>query len=172
MSAEIGLLSELRILHFEDNNFSGGLPSELGFLTKMELMYIYESSVTGPIATELGTLTNLMALDLEWNDLQGLVPSELSHLTALVMLWLNDNDNLTFSLPTELRNLEQLEHLFLQGASINGTISPELTNGWTNLQVLNVSDTLISGTLPTQFCTLPVVDFDCSGSLCGCDCNC
>ncbi|KAK3013135.1 hypothetical protein RJ639_008558 [Escallonia herrerae] len=73
-----------------------------------------------------------------WNLLTFL-SSELSH------------KNLNGEIPSELKNMERLEELWLDGNSLNGPI-PDLSN-LVNLKILNVENNSLSGVIPSELLT-------------------
>jgi Leucine-rich repeat (LRR) protein len=80
--------------------------------------------------------------------LSGQLPSEIGRLTGLSNLWLNNN-LLTGSLPFEMARLAgNLTDLYLEN---------------------NVH---LSGIIPEDLCFIETIRFNCSPSLCGCDCGC
>jgi len=137
----------LLVLNLGDNYFSGTICTELGLVSTLCALGIEYNSFTGTLPTELGLMTNLVWLSLGENQLEGPLPSELGLLTKLQTLNVKDNERLSGTVPQELSRI-MVDHVYLQGTSLTGTI-PEL---W-----CNNSTTL---------------KWDCSHLLCGCDCPC
>ncbi len=103
------------------NNASGPVPPELGDLTAMRYLQFNNNRLSGSIPPELGKLTNLVDLDFNSNDLTGPIPPELGSLSSLEHLLLNGND-LSGPTPPELGDLASLTLLWLQGNGLEGTI--------------------------------------------------
>ena len=106
---------------------------------------------TGLVNTWAGiTVTNdrVSGLILRGNQLSGSIPTELKKLTNLTLLNLTGNQ-LSGSIPTELKNLTNLTLLNLTGNQLSGSIPAELGN-LTNLTLLNLSDNQLTGSIPTE----------------------
>jgi hypothetical protein len=56
---EIGLLTDLRSLAIDMNNFSGSLPPEIGNCTRLVKMYIGSSGLSGEIPSSFANFVNL-----------------------------------------------------------------------------------------------------------------
>ena len=103
------------------NNASGPVPPELGDLTAVRYLQFNNNRLSGPIPPELGQLTNLVDLDFNSNDLTGQIPPELGSLSSLEHLLLNEND-LSGPIPPELSDLTSLTLLWLQSNDLAGPI--------------------------------------------------
>ena len=70
-----------------------------------------------------------------------------------------------------LKTVADLEEFVVDGNPLEGTL-PDGFGGpeWSNLELLSLTDTSLSGNVPNQSC--PYAFFDCSEYLCGCDCVC
>ena len=170
--AEIGLLSELKILRLRDNELSGSIPSEIGDLTNLTYLGLVSNEISGEIPPEilgltnleslslgannlvgnippeLASLNNLSFLNLAFNELSGMIPPELSQLTQLDILWLSSNQ-LTGSIPPELSLLTNLVELFLSDNQLVGTIPIGLSN-LSELVKLDLSDNQLTGNIPSE----------------------
>jgi len=107
------------------------------------------------------------------NLLSGSLPSELGqlHLSWLIM----SGNRLSGSIPTELSNYPNLEELWLQENQLSGPLPSDLHQLMSNnsLTVFNISgNTLLKGRVPDELCAVSALSFDCSETLCGCDCSC
>ena len=76
-------------LHLEQNNLTGTLPAELGNLSNLRVLVIYSNTLTGSIPAELSNLSNLEILNINTNTLTGSIPTELGNLSKLTSLVLN-----------------------------------------------------------------------------------
>ncbi|CBI15575.3 unnamed protein product, partial [Vitis vinifera] len=110
---EIGLLTNLEVLHLVQNQLNGSIPHEMGNLKSLQGLSLYENNLSGPIPASLGDLSGLTLLHLYANQLSGPIPQEIGNLKSLVDLELSENQ-LNGSIPTSLGNLTNLEILFLQ----------------------------------------------------------
>ena len=102
---ELGNLSNLEILSLDENALTGSIPAELGNLANLEFLYLGLNALTGPIPAELGDLSNLVGLYLPSNELSGPIPAELGNLANLKDLNLDNNANLSGSIPSEFVQL-------------------------------------------------------------------
>jgi Leucine-rich repeat (LRR) protein len=75
-------------LKLSSNGLSGQLPRELGLLTNLTIVHLDFNQLTGTIPTELGRLESLEELQLSSNRLSGQLPRELGLLTNLVIVHL------------------------------------------------------------------------------------
>ena len=83
------------------------------------------------------------------------------------------------TLPPEIGLVTSLEELSLSGLHhLIGSVPRELQNLATeSLTSLLLNDTGLTGVIPDGLCNLQesinhTLEFDCSGFLCGCDCDC
>lgn len=215
-------LTELTTLDLHLCNFEwDGLPTYLAKLTKLEVLDVsytlFFGSLDGSIFQDL---TNLIYLDIGGNSYNSSFPLELASLPALKYvyagfthlsgdlsvissmpvveeLWLDDNQELTGSipvgigdmstlasisvancgltgtLPSEIGSMEQLEQLWLFGNNLKGTVPEEFIN-LTNLRALHLEDNDLSGSAPNGMCGLEsLASFatDCEELTCSC-CTC
>ncbi|KAK4736846.1 hypothetical protein R3W88_000543 [Solanum pinnatisectum] len=107
-----------------DASLSGSLVPQLGMLNNLQYLQIQSNSISGAIPSELGNLTKLVSLGLENNKLSGLIPSSLGNLKSLRWMRLNSN-KLSGEIPISVLKLVL----------------------WGNLQLMNVSDNKLAGTV-------------------------
>jgi Leucine-rich repeat (LRR) protein len=79
----LGALSNLVELSFQNTNRTGALPHWLGDLSKLVVLDLGENHFDGPIPIHLSKLKGLELLFLHRNRLTGSVPNQLSHLSNL-----------------------------------------------------------------------------------------
>ena len=67
------------VLHLNDNQLTGSIPSSLGSLTNLAQLFLSDNQLTGSIPSSLGSLTNLLEghLELRNNQLTGSIPAAL-----------------------------------------------------------------------------------------------
>ena len=84
------------------------------------------------------------------------------------------SNQLDSTLPSELGLVRRLTILTVHDTSLSGSIPSEIGALAKNasLQEFSFTDTMLTGSLPPEFCTLPFLFFNCTGVLCGCGCPC
>ncbi|KAM3324220.1 leucine-rich repeat protein 1-like isoform X1 [Capsicum chacoense] len=119
-------------------NLSGTLVPQMAMLSNLQYLQVQNNSIGGEIPSQLGNLTKLVSLGLENNQLNGPIPSSLGNLKSLRWMRLNSN-KLSGKIPISVLKLIY----------------------WGNLQLLNVSDNQLAGTLrqanQTGFATTIVI---------------
>jgi Leucine-rich repeat (LRR) protein len=163
--SELGLLTEMIYLDIDHNSLNGSVPSELGLMTKIEVLYLANNSFSGLICSEIEELTSLVELTIQGNYFSGTIPSSLGHLTHMAWLDLSDLTMLTGSIPSELALLTSLRFFNLSGSS---GLSGSIPFDFCHLQD-SLSCSFINWFGQNYSCYL---DFDCTDTLCGCDCPC
>jgi Leucine-rich repeat (LRR) protein len=158
LPAEMGLLSELKMVSLYFNYLTGPIPPEVGQLSKLETLILHNNRLEGTLPPELGHLSQLKELDLESNRLSGPIPAALGQLAKLEKLNLNSND-LSSAIPPELGNLTNLRGLFLAGNHLSGDIPAELGN-LAKLWMFNVNGNNLSGSVPAKLQALPGSGYD------------
>ena len=154
--AELGSLTNLRLLNLTSNQLRGEIPTELGELSNLQSLLLFDNQLTGEIPTELGKLSNLQSLFLSTNQLTGAIPTKLGNLINLRRLSLPGNE-LTGGIPTELRNLSNLESLYLSNNQLIGEIPPDLGK-LTNLRELSLAENQLTGEIPKELGNLSNLD--------------
>lgn len=177
LAPEVGDLSELEVLRFDEINLTGpipveiqnlsnlkelrlsdniqlGIPSEIGNLSNLEILQL--DDIDGPIPSEITNLTNLTFLTI-YGANSGNIPSDIDNLTELTFLNISDSD-FTGGIPPEIGNLENLETLILEFNNFSGQIPPELGD-LINLTHLNIRNNVLTGPIPSEFGNLVNLDF-------------
>ncbi|XP_074563845.1 leucine-rich repeat extensin-like protein 6 [Curcuma longa] len=167
---ELGLLSDLALLHLNSNAFRGTLP---GSLTNLRLLYeldVSNNQLGGDFPSVVLELPSLRFLDIRFNRFCGGVPSCLFDL-PLDALFLNDNQ-FTFSIPENIGNSpvsvlvfarnqitgclpktianmrKTLHELIIMSTGLRSCIPPEIGQ-LTKLTVLDLSHNDLVGNLPS-----------------------
>jgi hypothetical protein len=124
--------------------------SQLGYLS------LSNNHLTGPIPSEIGSLIQLLDFYLDNNQLTGVVPSSLARMVTLAYLHLHRN-HLKGSLTFPLTSFPQLQQLFLHQNRLTGSLhllfpslSPSSSSNASRLLNLDVSDNLLSGSIPSS----------------------
>jgi len=144
------------------------IPSEIGLLTNLKVLHLFDEGLTGNIPKEIGSLTSsLVELDISQNHLDGTIPAEMGALTSLSKLVLASND-LTGSIPTQIPFLENFVHLDLGGNRMFGILPSEIGK-LENLSYLDLNTNELTGDVPIEIESLKNLTFlDLSGNkLCG-----
>ncbi|CAB9522992.1 LRR receptor-like serine threonine-protein kinase [Seminavis robusta] len=197
LPSQLGVMVNLHTLSMEENRFTGTVPSELGLLRNwssfFSRFFLHDNALTGTLPTELGLMTNVTEFRIEKNSLSGQIPSELASLSRLSNLYFSHN-NFSGSVPSEYGLFGNLERLQLEELPLLSNSLPTELSMVTTLGVLNISGTGIEGIIPPGLChfqnsscsfgsdpnlVLIFPDlfrchlvFECTDSLCGCDCPC
>ena len=132
-------------------------------MANMDWLLRFDNNLlSGEIPSELGRLSGVRDLDIKFNQLSGQIPSQLG---LVNFTWFDFQNN-----------------------SFTGSIPPELASLWSSLHTFNVqSNSGLTGVVPNELCDLngtcitndghlcpgeSGMKFDCTESLCGCDCEC
>lgn len=177
-------LKVLKNLSLSGNHFTGRLPPSLGTLTSLQHLDLSNNYFYGPIPERINELWGLNYLNLSLNQFKGGFPTGLNNLQQLTVLDLHSNNlwaDIGDLLPT-LRNIQHLDlssNVFYGGLSLtldnvsalantvrflnlshnklNGEFFPkDSISLFRNLEVLDLSDNLIRGVLPS-FGSLPAL---------------
>ncbi|KAK1267148.1 LRR receptor-like serine/threonine-protein kinase EFR [Acorus gramineus] len=152
--ASIGDLSLLQILNFEGNQLSGGLEflsslMKLVYLTELNLAHNqFSGFIPGPHVGNIST--SLQKLFIENCSIRGsLSKTLLSNLSSLIYLELENNE-LTGGIPSEFKNLEKLQVLYLNGNRLEGMIPIEIFQSMIHLGTLYLSQNMFSGPISSN----------------------
>ncbi|RWR96560.1 MDIS1-interacting receptor like kinase 2-like protein [Cinnamomum micranthum f. kanehirae] len=147
---QIGHLSRLELLHFSSNHLEGEIPKELGGLPLLHDLRLDDNKLSGLLPQELGELSNLRLLHLSMNDISGPIPQEIGNCIKLRELRLNKN-GLNGSIPFQVGNLENLGSILdLSQNLLTGRIPSQLQK-LRKLEFLNLSHNMLSGSIPSSF---------------------
>ncbi|OVA03763.1 Leucine-rich repeat [Macleaya cordata] len=163
------ITSSLKLLDLGMNNLSGPLPDQLGRLKNLEELCLTKNSFSGSIPSSLGRLSPLKDIDLSHNELIGSLPKSFGHLSNLEDLKISLKGVVTethFANLTSLKSLEmhsmvlqlspnwvppfQLDDVELSFCHL-GLRFPEWLRTQKKIRKINLSNTGISGTVPTWF---------------------
>ncbi|KAL8258094.1 hypothetical protein R6Q59_030135 [Mikania micrantha] len=150
LSGNIPMVTNLVSLDLSSNMFSGPLPSNLGLFSRLEVLYLYDNQFGGNIPTSLGQLSKLKILGLARNSLVGVLYE--THFTNLMNLlyldlslnWLALNFSSRWIPPFQLQQ-------FSASSCIIGPYFPNWLHTQTHLQMLDLSNSSIRGTIPKWF---------------------
>ncbi|XVE66791.1 hypothetical protein DITRI_Ditri08aG0107500 [Diplodiscus trichospermus] len=147
----VSQLTQLTNLDLSDNNFFGPIPSSVSSLRGLQSLTLKGNSFSGSIPDSFTSLKSLESLDLSHNSLSGPLPKTLSSLSSLRRLDLSYN-KLSAFLPKLPYNLLELA---VRGNSLSGYLSKSSFDGLTQLEVVELSENSLSGTLGAWFFLLP-----------------
>jgi Leucine-rich repeat (LRR) protein len=160
------------------NNLRGDIPQELGLLTEMESLSLYGNKISGSIPMSMKRLTGLRQLILHDNELQGLLPDMFGDMS---LTYLNlANNNITGELPQTLFDmtglvtlnlaknnveadiadfalLQNIQNVFLEQNVIYGQIGDWILTLWPKIEVLDLSDNILAGPLPSAIFRHPTL---------------
>nr|GLL33355.1 receptor-like protein 12 [Ipomoea trifida] len=129
------LLSSLKTLYLDGNNFSGQLPKRLFKYRNLESLSLSSNSFSGTIAESLGNLSTLQLLLIDGNKFSGSVPLNLGELSNLVKLLDISSNSFTgvlsefhFSKLNKLDSLKISGNLFVWNVSFNWIPPFQLTS--------------------------------------------
>ncbi|XWS39912.1 hypothetical protein CRYUN_Cryun18bG0095500 [Craigia yunnanensis] len=147
----VSQLTQLTTIDLSDNKFFGPIPSSVSSLRSLQSLTLKSNTFSGSIPDSVTTLKSLESLDLSHNYLSGALPKTLNSLSSLRRLDLSYN-KLTGFLPKLPYNLLELA---LRGNSLSGYISKFSFDGLTHLEVVELSENSLSGTIGAWFFLLP-----------------
>ncbi|KAG6761373.1 hypothetical protein POTOM_034588 [Populus tomentosa] len=149
----ISQLTSLIILDLADNNFFGPIPSSISSLVNLQSLTLRSNSFSGSVPDSITNLKSLESLDLSHNSLSGYLPKTMNSMSSLRRLDLSYN-KLTGSLPKLPYNLLELA---LKANSLSGSLSKSSFDSLTQLEVVELSENSLTGTLQSWFFLLPAL---------------
>ncbi|RVW62988.1 putative leucine-rich repeat receptor-like serine/threonine-protein kinase [Vitis vinifera] len=156
------LSTSLAQIHLDENLIYGPIPADISRLVNLTLLNLSSNLLNGSIPSELsqwegwrgsqeqypslGKCINLEILDLSHNRISGMIPSEVAGLRSL-KLYGSLINNLSGTIPTQLRSCIALEYLNLSGNVLQGPL-PVSIGQLPYLQELDVSSNQLIGEIP------------------------
>ncbi|XP_073144116.1 uncharacterized protein [Henckelia pumila] len=149
-------LRRLRFINLSNNKLTGEIPYGLYNISNITVFSMGLNGLHGNIPPDIGfTLPKLRVFELGGNYFDGRIPVSLSNASFLESIYLFFN-RFTGQMPNDFHRLPALEELLIQFNSLEGDVSlilSSLTN-CTNLESLDVSVNLLSGSLPDSIANL------------------
>ncbi|OIT02318.1 PREDICTED: LRR receptor-like serine/threonine-protein kinase FLS2 [Nicotiana attenuata] len=146
----ISKLTQLVTLDLQNNNFYGPIPASLSSIPNLKNLVLRLNSFSGSVPPSLTSLKSLLSLDLSHNSISGL-PNSMNQLTSLRRLDLSYN-KLTGSLPKLPPNVIELA---AKANSLSGSLLKLSFDGLNQLEVVELSENSLSGSIEAWFFQLP-----------------
>lgn len=197
---EVFLLTDLLAISLAENDLVGTLPSKaMGKLQNLMYMALNGNRLSGELPEDIGHLSQLSIIDLSSNQFVGTVPNAfyfdnrytgvddfifpcderdwpkvtVHYKRPCASIDLHNN-KLLGQLPEHVSPF--LQYLDLSHNNFTGPIIITSGDDDAQLSYLNISSNpFVTGTIPNELCILSDLNnlnFDCSSSLCGCNCSC
>ena len=136
--SELGVLTQLRHVILDDNEFLTGLiPDTIGNIKALQEFNASSSTFTGQIPATIGGATNLTTFQVDGNSLSGSIPTEVGALT-LLEIWNTGGNGMTGPLPSEMGLMSSLRLLLLKENELSGSI-PSTFSALTGLSQVDFS---------------------------------
>ncbi|XP_049936924.1 leucine-rich repeat receptor protein kinase HPCA1-like isoform X2 [Nymphaea colorata] len=155
--------SSMVLIHilFDDNQFTGQIPSTVCLVKSLEVLRLDRNSLNGSVPSNLNNLTGIIELNLAGNKLTGTLPN-LTGVTTLNYLDLSNNSFDPSPIPSWLTTMQSLTTLVMEGGVLQGPI-PRSLFSLPSLEILKLKNNRINGTLSLDNDTnrqLLLVDFE------------
>jgi hypothetical protein len=144
---EIGQLSALTNLELTGNALTGSIPATVGQLTHLQKLWLDANQLAGVIPPEIGNLGELVELRLGGNNLVGALPPTIGNLHSLTLLQVG-LAHLSGTLPSSLADLGNLQELSLGTNRIEGDLNGVAWERLGQLQRVFLDNNSLQGTLP------------------------
>ncbi|KAL6297570.1 hypothetical protein ACE6H2_005712 [Prunus campanulata] len=142
---------QIESLSLSSNNLSGHLTDKLDHFEKLRRLRLADNSISGPLPPSFGNLSCLEVLSIGENNLTGVVSQlHFTNLTRLVVFEASENPLTLETTPHWLPPF-QLSTLVLNSWHLEPSELPMWLQSQTQLQILSMPNTRISGTIPTWF---------------------
>ncbi|KAL6297569.1 hypothetical protein ACE6H2_005711 [Prunus campanulata] len=142
---------QIESLSLSENNLSGQLTDKLGNFEKLRKLNLAYNSISGPLPPSFGNLSCLEVLRIDDNNLSGVISQlHFTNLTRLVEFFASGN-SLTLETTPHWLPPFQLSILDLDSWHLESSEFPMWLQSQTQLGILSMSNTRISGTIPTWF---------------------
>ncbi|KAG6405974.1 hypothetical protein SASPL_133570 [Salvia splendens] len=175
-------LNSIKLLCLRSNQLYGRIPDSFGDFKKIQFLHFGGNSFSGPIPGSLGKLSSLQEFSLYGNNFSGSLPESYGQLSSLEELYIDDcllQGTLTekhFSNLKNLRILSASANCLLLNVSLDwvppfhltalkvaswrfvGAGIPRWIESQRSVSELDLSDTGISGTVPSWFWEIPFLN--------------
>ncbi|KAJ0048406.1 hypothetical protein Pint_16389 [Pistacia integerrima] len=155
---ELGNLVSLRRLVLSGNRFNGEIPVSFGGLTEVLIIDLSRNNLSGSMPLTLGGLAALLKLDLSNNKLEGKLPKEIGNLKNVTLFDLRSNKFLG-GLVQSLEEMISLKEMAMSSNPIGGELSEIQWENLRNLEILDLSNTNLTGEIPESMAKLKRLRF-------------
>mmetsp|Transcript_15613 Transcript_15613/g.23410 ORF Transcript_15613/g.23410 Transcript_15613/m.23410 type:complete len:285 (+) Transcript_15613:2-856(+) len=151
---------------------SGSIPESIGGLYKLESFGIGVNNIQGPLPSSLANITTLQFLLMDLNPLDATIPNAWSQFQSIRMINIA-SARLYGSIPPNLVKIPSLDTLILNSNNLQGkvppvpkkkefisldfrnnTLSGSLPNDLSGVDIFNLSNNNLTGTIPQYICQL------------------
>ncbi|KAJ6836060.1 putative receptor protein kinase TMK1 [Iris pallida] len=151
-----GHVTRVQIKNLDVAPRSGPLPPEIANLTSLVKLELPRLSLTGPLPS-LSPLSSLQVLFLHGNLFDSVPAGFFSGLDSLVSAFLDDNPFAPWPIDASLKSCTRLQQFSARNASVTGPL-PDFLGDLPSLQLLHLSNNLLSGGIPPSFATSRIAD--------------
>nr|XP_043626000.1 leucine-rich repeat extensin-like protein 4 [Erigeron canadensis] len=143
---ELGLLTDLGILHLHANRFCGTIPETMANLKLLFELDLSSNHLAGTFPRTLLTLSSLRFLDIRFNEFEGPLPPEIfdMEIDALIL----NNNRFYHHIPKNIGN-SQASVLVLSNNKFSGCI-PKGVGRMARLEQVSFSNNRLTGCLPEE----------------------
>ncbi|CAA3005466.1 probable inactive leucine-rich repeat receptor kinase At3g03770 [Olea europaea subsp. europaea] len=134
-------LTNLTVLSLKNNRLTGQIPSTVSRITTLTEVVLSHNLLSGKLP-DLSGLSNLQLLDMRENHLDSQLPPLPKGLTNIFL----SNNSFSGSVPEQLGELKELQHLDLSNNHLGGVPPTELFS-LPNISYLDLSSNMLSGSL-------------------------
>lgn len=153
LPAWAGFLPSLKYIDGSDNHFTGTIPFG-SFWQKtlwdgLETLKIANNEITGTLPVEIPP--NLREVDLAGNQLEGDIPEVWRDSPSLLFMTLDNNEKLGGDVSISLANVRYLKTLSMVNTNLHGELNGTDFQSLANMEIIDLSQNAISGSIPTQY---------------------
>ena len=144
---ELGLLTDLALLHLNSNRFCGIIPETFANLTLLFELDISNNRFVGPFPSVVVSLPTLKFLDIRFNEFEGALPPDVFNrgLDAIFV-----NNNLFSSVIPSTFGTSSASVVVFANNKFGGCLPPSIANFADTLEELLLFNTSLSGCLPQE----------------------
>ena len=149
-------LDKCTYLDISGNSYQSTAPTTIGSMSSLMYFYAIDADLKGSLSF-ITSSTSLRELWIDDNpQITGSIPTTMGNIKTLRSLSLADN-GLSGAIPWQLGQLFLMEQMFLYGNSFSGGVPTQFGN-LQKLERLELYDNGLSGNMPNQVCQLPLLD--------------
>ncbi|KAH9717787.1 protein kinase domain-containing protein [Citrus sinensis] len=155
--------SKLEWLELNENHFSGQVRINFNSLPNLSKLYLGRNNLGTRTSTDLDFITlltncsKLVKLGLVFNRFGGALPHSIANLSTTMTLIAMEGNQISGTIPPEIRNLFNLNGLGLEYNQLTGTIPPAIGE-LRNLQYLGLVGNNIRGIIPDPIGNLTLLN--------------